>query len=82
MPDKIIEKGVKQPDCIKSTFNKETKDITGLAASAWFGPEYFLASMLLDFKSKILTQLSEAMKEDGPTLFNLMGWCFQDVHLT
>jgi hypothetical protein len=34
MPDKIIEKGVKQPDCIKSTFNKETKDITGLAASA------------------------------------------------
>jgi hypothetical protein len=43
---------------------------------------FFLALTLPDFKSKILTQLSEAKKEDGPTLFNLMGQCFQDVGLT
>jgi hypothetical protein len=49
---------------------------------ALFGPEYFLASTLPDFKSKVLTQLSEAKKEDGPTLFNLVGQCFQDVGLT
>jgi hypothetical protein len=36
----------------------------------------------LEFKSKTLTQLSEAKKEDGPTLFNLMGQCFQDIGLT
>jgi hypothetical protein len=38
--------------------------------------------MLLDLKLKILTRLSEAKKEDGPTLFNLMGQCFHDVSLT
>ncbi len=37
---------------------------------------------LPDFKSKILTQLSEAKKEDGLTLLNLMGQCFLDVCLT
>jgi hypothetical protein len=44
--------------------------------------KYFLAFMLPDFKSKILTQLFEAKKEDGLTLFNLMGQCFHDVGLT
>jgi hypothetical protein len=43
---------------------------------------YFLAFTLLDLKSKILTQLSEAKKGDSSTLFNLMGQCFQDVGLT
>jgi hypothetical protein len=38
--------------------------------------------MLPDFKSKILTQLSKDRKEDGPTLFNLMGQFFQDIGLT
>jgi hypothetical protein len=38
--------------------------------------------MLLDFKSKILTQLSEAKKEDGTTLFDLMVQFFQDLGLT
>jgi hypothetical protein len=47
-----------------------------------FGPEYFLAFTILDSKSKILTQLSKAKKEDGPVLFSLMGWCFQDISLT
>jgi hypothetical protein len=39
---------------------------------------------LLDFKLKIITQLSKAKKEDGPTLLSLMGQCFhfQDVELT
>jgi hypothetical protein len=31
---------------------------------------------------KILTKLSEAKKEDSPTLFNLMGQCFQDMGVT
>ncbi len=38
--------------------------------------------MPLDFKSKILSQLPEAKKEDFLTLFNLMGQCFQDIGLT
>ncbi len=37
---------------------------------------------LPNFKSKILTQLLDAKKEDGPILFNLMGQCFQVVGLT
>jgi hypothetical protein len=49
---------------------------------AQFGPKYFLMFTLLDFKSKILTQLSEAKKEGSLTLFNLMGQCFQVVGLT
>jgi hypothetical protein len=32
--------------------------------------------MLPNFKSKILTRLLDTQKNDGPTLFNLMGQCF------
>jgi hypothetical protein len=46
-----------------------------------FEPKYFLAFTLPDFKSKILTRLSETKKKCGPTLFSLMGQCFQDVGL-
>jgi hypothetical protein len=49
---------------------------------AQFGPEYFLAFTLPNFKSKILTQILDLKKDDGPTLFSLMGQCFQDVGLT
>jgi hypothetical protein len=38
--------------------------------------------MLPDFKSKILTRLSDVQKDNGPLLFSLLGWCFQDVGLT
>ena len=38
--------------------------------------------MLPDFKSKILTRLSDAQKDNGPLLFSLLGQCFQDVRLT
>jgi hypothetical protein len=44
--------------------------------------EYFLAYTLPNFKSKILTQLSDAQKDYGPLLFNLMGQCFQGIGLT
>ncbi len=83
-PDKLIEKGLKQPDWIKVSFEKGTKEITGHVApdQAWFGTEYFLAYTLLDFKSKILTQLSDSQKDNGPLLFSLLGQCFQDVGLT
>ncbi len=37
---------------------------------------------LPNFKSKILTQLSDAQKANGPLLFNLMGQCFQGQGLT
>ena len=37
---------------------------------------------LPNFKSKILTQLLDAQKADGPLLFNLMGQCFQVIGLT
>ncbi len=29
MPDKLIEEGMKQPDCVKIIIEKGTKDITG-----------------------------------------------------
>ncbi len=86
MPDKLIKEGLKQPDRIKISFKKNSKDlnsreITGHVApnQAQFGTEYFLGYMLLDFKSKILTQLSDTQKDNGPLLFSLMGQCFQGV---
>ena len=84
MPDKLIEEDMKQPDGIKTTFEKEMNDITGhvVPDHAQFGPEYFLTFTLPDFKSKILTQVLDAQKDHGPILFNLMGQCFQDVSLT
>ncbi len=63
-PDKLIEKGLKQPDQIKVSFEKGTKEITGHVAPnlAQFSAEYFLAYMLPNFKSKILTQLLDLQK--------------------
>ncbi len=83
MPDKLIKEGLKQPDQIKVSFEKWTKEITGHLTpnQAWFGAEYFLAYTLPDFKSMILTQLSVEQKDNGPLLFSLMGQCFQDVGL-
>ncbi len=84
MPDKLIEEGLKQPDGIKISFEKDSKEITGHVApdQAWFGAEYFLAYMLPNFKSKILNWLSDKQKDNSPLLFSLMGQCFQDIGLT
>ncbi len=82
-PDKLIKEGLKQPNQIKVLFEKGTKEITSHAApdQAQFGAEYFLAYTLSNFKSKILTQLSDSQKDNGPLLFSLLGQCFQDVGL-
>jgi hypothetical protein len=55
MPDKLIKEGLKQPDRIKVSFEKRTKEITGhvMPNQAQFGVEYFLAYTLTNFKSKI-----------------------------
>ncbi len=84
MPDNLIKEGLKQPDRIKISFKKGAKEITGHVApcQAQFGDEYFLQYMLPNFKSKILTRLSDRQKDDGPLLFNLMGQCFQGIGLT
>ncbi len=84
MPDKLIKEGLKQPNQIKVSFEKGTKEITGHVApdQAWFGAEYFLAYTLPDFKSKILPQLLDTQKDNGPLLFSFLGQCFQDVGLT
>jgi hypothetical protein len=88
-PDKLIEESLKQPNQIKISFKKNSKDlnskeITSQVApnQALFGAEYFLAYMLPNFKSKILTRLLDAQKANGPLLFNLMGQYFQGVGLT
>jgi hypothetical protein len=88
-PDKLIEKGLKQTNQIKISFEKNSKDsnskeITGQVVpdQALFSTEYFLAYMLPDFKSKILTQLLDVHKANGPLLIKLMGQCFQGVGLT
>jgi hypothetical protein len=84
MPDQLIKEGLKQPNWIKVTFEKGAKEITGHVApnQASFGAEYFLAYTLPNFKSKILTQLSDLQKDNGPLLFSLLGQYFQDVGLT
>jgi hypothetical protein len=83
MPDNLIKEGLKQPNQIQISFEKEAKDVTGHATpkQAQFGTEYFLTCMFPNFKSKILTQLSNMQKDNGPLLFSLMGQCFQDVGL-
>ncbi len=77
-PDNLIKEGLKQPDRIKISFKKGAKEIISHVApdQAQFGTDYFLAYMLPDFKSKILTRLIAEQKDDGPLLFNLMGQCF------
>jgi hypothetical protein len=84
MPDKLIEEGLKQPDQIKVSFEKGAKEITGHVATdqSRFGAEYFLVYMLPNFKSKILTQLSDLQTDTGPLLCSLLGQCFQNVGLT
>ncbi len=84
MPDKLIKEGLKQPDQIKVSFKKGTKEITGHVTpnQAQFGAEYFLAYTLPNFKSKILTRLLDLQKDNGPLLFSLLGQCFQDIGLT
>ncbi len=44
MPDKLIKEGLKQPNRIKVSFEKGTKEITCHVApdQAQFGAEYFL----------------------------------------
>ncbi len=76
--------GLKQPNQLKVTFKNENKKITSHVApnQARFGVEYFLASTLPDFKSKILTQLSHLQKDNDQLLFSLLGQCFQNVGLT
>jgi hypothetical protein len=58
MPYNLIKDGLKQPDCIKISFEKGAKEITGHVKpdQAQFGAEYsFLAFTLLNFKSMMLT---------------------------
>jgi hypothetical protein len=57
MPDNLIKEGLKEPDPIKISFKKGAKEIKGctMPDQAQFGTEYFLAFMLPNFKSKILT---------------------------
>jgi hypothetical protein len=88
-PDKLIKEGLKQPNQIKISFEKNSKvsnskEINGhvVPDQAQLGTEYFLAYTLPNFKSKILTRLSDTQKGDGPLLFSLMGQCFQGIGLT
>ncbi len=77
-PDNLIKEGLKQPDWIKISFKKGTKEINGhvVPDQAWFGAECFLEYTLPNFKSKILTPLLDMQKNNGPLLLNLMGQCF------
>jgi hypothetical protein len=79
MPDKLVEEGLKQPDRIKVSFKKGSKEITGHVApnQAQFGAEYFLVYRLPNFKSKILTQLLDGQKDNGTLLFSLLGQYFR-----
>ena len=49
---------------------------------ASFGPEFFLAMTLPDFKHQVINRLPANKKEDGPTRFPLLEQCLQEVALT
>jgi hypothetical protein len=74
MSDKLIEEGMKQPDQIKITFEKKEQRI--------LQDTLRLTRHTPQFQVKDFDGLLDAKKDNGPTLFNLMGQCFQDVGLT
>ena len=84
MPDRTIEDGLKQPDRIKISFTANSKEYSASIApdQARFGPEFFLAMTLPDFKHQVVNRLPANKKEDGPTLFPLLEQCLQEVALT
>ena len=84
LPDQMIKDGLKQPNQIMISFTMNGKELTGSIApdQACFGPEFFLAQMLPDFESKIVSCLPANKQRDGPMLFLLMEQCFQEVGLT
>jgi hypothetical protein len=54
MPDKLIEEGLKQPDQIKISFKKNSKDLNSKEITGHVAV-YFLVYTLPNFKSKVLT---------------------------
>jgi hypothetical protein len=80
MPDHTIEDGLKQ----KISFTANSKEYSASIApdQARFGPEFFLAMTLPDFKHQVVNRLPANKKEDGPTLFPLLEQCLQEVTLT
>jgi hypothetical protein len=76
MPGKLIKEGLKQPDQIKISFKKNSKDLTSKEITShvapnqsWFGAGYFLGYAMPDLKPKILTGLSDAQKDNSLLLF-------------
>ena len=57
LPDRAIIDSLKQPDRIKISSTVNRKELIGSVApdQACFGPEYFLAQMLPDFESEIIS---------------------------
>ena len=84
MPDRTIKDGLKQPDRIKISFTANSKEYSASIApdQVRFGPEFFLAMTLPDFKHQVVNRLLANKKEDGPTLFPLLEQCLQEVALT
>ncbi len=88
-PDKLIEEGLKQPnrnqDLLREKLQRLKLQGDHRSSSAQPGSIWRRVLPLVhapNFKSKILTQLSDVQKANGPFLFNLMGQCFQGVGLT
>jgi hypothetical protein len=71
MPDNLIKEGLKQTDQNKISFEKGAKEITGhvMPDQARFGPDFFHAFTLPNFKSKILTRLPDQARF-GPDYFH------------
>jgi hypothetical protein len=47
-----------------------------------YGLEFLLVQTLSDFESKLVLPLPANKQHDGPTLFQLLEQCFQEVSLT
>ena len=82
LSDHTIKVRLKQPNHIKISFIANSKEYSASVASnqAHFGPEFFLAKILPDFKHQVVNCLTVNKKKDGPTLFPLWNKASKKLH--
>jgi hypothetical protein len=82
MLDKLIKKGLKQTNWIKVSFEKGQKEHTGhVAPDRDLDPIIYLYLHFMTLSQRSSLNFLRPTR-DSPTLFSLMGQCFEDVSLT
>ncbi len=82
MPDRTIEDGLKQPDRIKISFTANSKEYSASIApdQAHFGPEFFLAMRLPDFKHQVVNRLPATKKRPDRPFFLSWNSAYKKSH--